>query len=302
MYIEHSPRFQINVLRASSAPSLNSEILRGSRSIAPHVVIQDVVHSAADLDQAAREILTALRIGEVKADVEIDIPNNLVRVTAPSASFPALASVAKAANPLVKVELAQGNLIQPLAPIYGGISLGNCTSGFSLISPAGARVVSTAGHCHIGTQFYQGLQLPWIDYRLRGSWDIGWLSPRTFTPTNQIWNGSAYWSITSIRAAANQLIGDLVCKQGRVTGAQCGTIRAKNLAPNYVVNANPDFIAVGSATMQGHTGDSGGPVWNGPVALGMISGSRAVGSEVQVVYMSAEKVFPATGHHILVTP
>lgn len=54
--------------------------------------------------------------------------------------------------------------------------------------------------------------------------------------------------------------------------------------------------------MAGAPGDSGGPVWSSSVALGVISGGHTVSGEYRVVYMAADRVFPATGHYILVTP
>lgn len=306
LYIEHTPRFQVHVLRSSAHAKSALALIPSAGALAQNIVVHDVSYSMADLEKqagAALAELAQLRQSGVRADLEIDVPENVIKVRVQKGNSldKLLVSMMRSSSNVV---IEEGDLVEPMAPIYGGISLGHCTSGFSLVSPSGVRAVLTAGHCHPQAQFYQQLQLPWGGAKVQGSWDSGWLTPRTFTPTNQIWNGSSYWSITSIRAAGSQMIGDMVCKGGRVTGVQCGYIRAKNLAPGYILNPNPDFIAVGSASMQGQEGDSGGPVWTGPVAIGIISGSRPspTANELQVVYMSADKVYPSTGHYILVTP
>lgn len=303
LYVEHTPRFQVHVLRSSAHAA--SKPLASAGSLARHVVVRDVLYSMDELEGEAKAVLAELRVSGVQADLEIDVQQNAIKLRVPDVAEAAeLSAVVQAKNQRLASNLVieQGALVAPLAPIYGGVSLGNCTSGFGLVNPNGTRAVLTAGHCYPAAQFYQQLQLPWGDYRKQGSWDAGWLTPRSFTPTNQIWNGSSYWSITSIRAWGSQVIGDYVCKGGRVTGVQCGYIRAKNIAPTYVTNPNADFISIGSTSMQGQPGDSGGPVWNGPVAIGIISGGRQVDAEYQVVYMAADRVYPATGHYILVSP
>lgn len=302
MYVEHTPRFQIHVLRAASPGDITSRLESFSSVLAPHLVVRDVVYSWAELERQAGEVLRVLRTSGIQADLEIDIQANAIKLRAPDLT--ALNKGIQAAAPgfAANLILEEAPLIEPLAPIYGGVSLANCTSGFGLVSPGGSRVISTAGHCYPDPQFYQSLQLPWLGHQLQGSWDIGWLSPRTFTPTNQIWNGTNYWSITSIRAAASQLIGDPACKCGHVTDVQCGFIRSKTEAPAFIPGVNADFISVGSSTMAGAPGDSGGPVWSSSVALGVISGGHTVSGEYRVVYMAADRVFPATGHYILVTP
>lgn len=302
MYVEHTPRFQIHILRSSSSGDIASYLSPYLVTLAPHIAVHDVLYSWVTLESQAEETLAALSASDIKADVEIDIHSNGIKLRAPDASALSAEIRAKGLRLPSNIIVEQGSFIEPLVPIYGGMSLGHCTSGFGLVRPDGARAISTAGHCHPNPQYYQGSQLPWLGYQTQGSWDIGWLSPRSFTPTNQINNGTDYWSITSIRAAGSQLIGDVACKNGRVTAVQCGFIRSKAIAPSYLLNPNADFIALGSTSMRGAQGDSGGPVWSASIALGVISGGYTAGGEYRVVYMAADRVFPATGYYILVTP
>lgn len=301
LYIEHQPAFKIHVLRSGPSGDLKSLSTGPLAPLAPHLVVTDVVYSMNDLQEQAAAALHAFRQAGVKADLDIDVKSNSIRVSSPDKS-----TLVDRLNKTVSsfprnIYFVEAPLSIPLF-IPGGVSLGNCTSGFGLINPSGTRAISTAGHCHNAPQFYGGLQLPLGIYKAEGEWDVAWYSPRTFTPTNQIWNGTDYLSITSIRASGSQTIGEVVCKQGRLTGTQCGYIRSKTIAPNYLYKPSPTFIALGSSSMLGQQGDSGGPVWRTTIAYGMISGLRVQGGENQIVYMSADRVFPAIGYYILVTP
>ncbi|HEU5270682.1 MAG TPA: S1 family peptidase, partial [Jatrophihabitans sp.] len=58
-------------------------------------------------------------------------------------------------------------------------------------------------------------------------------------------------------------------RSGRTTGWRCGTIQAKNVTVNYAQGA---VYGMTQSNACAEGGDSGGPLFNGTIALGLTSG------------------------------
>jgi hypothetical protein len=153
--------------------------------------------------------------------------------------------------------------------IIGGLALSNsCTSGFTVHELDGTRGITTAGHC-TNTVVYQGTNLPMIDEQFTGNTDAQWHFTPNIADPNQIRVSSdgTRRDITSVRNFADMMVGDQICKYGRVTLYDCGVIDALNESGGecqggvYVKNTGGDL-------MDG--GDSGGPVFKNNRAWGLM--------------------------------
>lgn len=107
---------------------------------------------------------------------------------------------------------------------------------------------------------------------------------------NKIYKGDGvYLLITGKKSRANQPIGSFVCKSGIATNKTCGTIQTIYYAPAYVPNSQPTFITIQNQyclePMADH-GDSGGPVWIGSDAWGIVSGLRSTSCQ-EAIYMAS---------------
>lgn len=80
---------------------------------------------------------------------------------------------------------------------------------------------------------------------------------------------------------STSLVGATRCKFGQTTGADCGYITSVSYQPGYIPSANATFVVVHGATDMASPGDSGGPVYAGQVAYGIVSG---VLNDVDLIY------------------
>lgn len=167
------------------------------------------------------------------------------------------------------VVVVQASLPTAAAEIYGGQSISNgCTTGFSVQQTNGSiQGVSTAGHCDDVASF-SGTILPWQDGQHDHSVDAQWHQTPGFQDPNKIKVNSsgATRDVTSRMNRSNMMVNDVVCKFGRITLYDCGTIDDTSFEPSNdcVPQSNATFIYVNNnADDLAEVGDSGGPVFHG---------------------------------------
>lgn len=308
----HQPDFKIIVNLTQARGDFVQELLVGRYvPLRRFITFRLVKSSLVDLEKAQLEAGALAKNAFVRFESDIDVPNNAVKVKLDSSNPKSKKIESQLLSQGVKVVL-DTDFIQPLAgSITGGLSLTECTSGFGVIRPGdNVRGVTTAAHCGNTSQFYQGVQLPWVDGKYEGSWDVQWHTTPSFTPTNLVrfnYLDQPYeMRITSLKARGSQAIGEYTCKQGRVTNYACGYIRSKSVWPAAIPNSNPTFMSVSSSTMSGIGGDSGGSVFHSNAAYGTIHGldpePDPVTGDPVLVYMPADEIARALGVYILVTP
>ena len=176
-------------------------------------------------------------------------------------------------------------------PLRGGVSLtrdtfsihvvGECSVGFKAEGNSyGNRFILTAGHC---TNAFS----KWGSEDATGAFHaIGSVEESTFPGGD--WskikaNGSTYWDWTpwpsqvahywedqerAINSEAWSYVGQYVCHSGTSTGTSCGNVQAVGITASYGVNNLTEVRQVCAAE-----GDSGGPVFAGNTALGLMSGA-----------------------------
>ncbi|ROU05437.1 S1 family peptidase [Lysobacter enzymogenes] len=175
----------------------------------------------------------------------------------------------------VRIEHSPGKL-QTTANIVGGIeySINNaslCSVGFSVTRGATKGFV-TAGHCGTVNSVARigGAQVGTFAARVFPGNDRAWVSltsAQTLLP--RVVNGGSY---VTVRGSAEAAVGAAVCRSGRTTGYQCGTITAKNVTANYAEGAVRG-LTQGNACMG--RGDSGGSwITSAGQAQGVMSGGN----------------------------
>lgn len=153
--------------------------------------------------------------------------------------------------------------------IFGGGGI-RCTAGFNVRSGS-TYYILTAGHCTsvattwrtadgtvIGTT--TGSSFPGNDFGL-----IRYVNGGLAEGTVNLYNGS---SRDMIRAAT-PTIGQTVQRSGPTTGVRSGTVTALNATVNFAEGSVSGLIRT---TVCSEPGDSGGPLFSGNTAHGILSG------------------------------
>ncbi|NNG51043.1 hypothetical protein HKX05_06580 [Sphingomonas sanguinis] len=171
-----------------------------------------------------------------------------------------------------------------------------CTSGF-VVRRGGEDAVVTAAHCPD--------DLSWIDangtahpLHFQGQWGWGYqdvqvnVSPTPLLPL--FWSDTAKTvtrRVVGARARASTRAGDIVCHRGERTGYSCAEVWMPDFAPAGDLcggGCTPTWVAVRGPTCR--SGDSGGPVFLGGTAYGIVKGGsyRGDGSCAFYYYMSLD--------------
>jgi streptogrisin D len=165
-----------------------------------------------------------------------------------------------------------GTRISGADPIYSGGS--RCSLGFNVRNSAGTYFFLTAGHCtNIGSTWYAnssnttilgsrtGTSFPGNDYGI-----VRYTNTSIPKPGNVNLHNGTYRDITG---AGNPPPGQPVCVSGPVGGYRCGTIISVNNTVNYPQGT---VYGLGRINLCSYPGDSGGPVFSGTIAVGIVSG------------------------------
>jgi DNA-binding beta-propeller fold protein YncE/phosphodiesterase/alkaline phosphatase D-like protein len=202
------------------------------------------------------------------------------------------------------------------AGVYLGMSGGNehCTAGFKAIGNVyGNRFMLTAGHCGVA----------WLDWESRDSTNtshyVGHVDSGAATYPGGDWaavrvNGYGKWWEESypswpsvvvywggeqnipIQTESASYLGEYVCHSGTESGSSCGYVTAFDKTQSY--GGDPPvyhLTEVSGSSFVAIPGDSGGPVWAGNTALGILSGAVAAGQIHSAYYAEVTEAADALG-------
>ncbi len=246
----------------------------GSRQDTAGQLVVPVTDSAAAvtraLDKFARIPGTAWaidpRTGQVVVSLDQTVTGaKLARVTAVVSRF----------GGAVRLERVAGTLTPKIAggdPVYGGGS--SCTLGFNVRNSSNVYYFLTAGHCtNLATTWYAnspnttvlgtrtGTSFPGNDYGIVQYTNTAIAHPGVVN----LCNGSSQ-DITSVGTA---YVGEPVKYVSCRTGLRSGTVTALNATVNYAQGSVYGLI---KTNVCAEGGDSGGPLFDGAKALGLLSG------------------------------
>ncbi|MEU6603233.1 S1 family peptidase [Streptomyces flaveolus] len=276
-YDAHADSVVVNVTNEAAA-----RIVRAAGATA-----RLVENSTAELDRAGQAVRSADIAGTAwSAD---PTANKLVVKADSSVSAAELNKISSATRSYadaVTVERVAGTISRRLAggdAIYSGPY--RCSLGFNVVKDS-TYYFLTAGHCaEVGSTWYAnssltsvlgsvtGYSFPGNDYAL-----VRYSSSSASHPgTVDLYNGATQ----DITSAANAFVGESVRRSGSTTGLHSGTVLALNTTVNY---GNGDIVSglIETNVCADH-GDSGGPLFDGTKALGLLSGGSgdcSVGGEM----------------------
>jgi len=268
-----------------------------ARSVGGDIEIRSVRHSKAELE-AAKDRLDALLARGAKAPAGVhgwyvDLPSNTVVVAIGKGKLDvAIDLVARSGADARTVRFVTEEEAPKLhMALKGGFGylrnpgdgyLYACSIGFNVTQNGSPGYVS-AGHCgdtgeaayyepsqwslgvKIGT--FAGSNFP--NPGQTGN-DYSWVrvdAGHTLTPTVYGWGGGD----ATVHGSTSAAVGAAVCRSGRTTGWECGTIEAKNQTVNY--SSGETILNLTRTTACSEGGDSGGSFITGPgQAQGVLSG------------------------------
>lgn len=196
-------------------------------------------HSLADLTEGQARIRDTIYNEHPAMGMWVDVKTGTVTlVGTDDISAAELGSLSE----LARVPVVQGirGEVRP-DHTYGGHRVGSCTTAFSSYDAVyGTTGVLTAGHCAGGSgsqlDYYQGGGLPSYKATLGGkrydaNQDFAWYTtPHVEYPL--FYDGSNYRDVLGTRSRAT-MVGNLVCKYGRVTSFSCGFVDTIHYDPGF---------------------------------------------------------------------
>jgi len=157
---------------------------------------------------------------------------------------------------------------------------GLCTAGFA-VTDGQRDAIATAAHCPDEMSYRDSAgalhPLPFL-----GHWGLGYhdvqinLSPEPLAPRfYSDRRAGALRPLESWRNLAGIRAGDFVCHWGETSGYSCGEVQLTDYAPPGALcggPCTPMWVTVAGAACQ--PGDSGGPVFVGTIAVGIMKGAN----------------------------
>ncbi|HEX3649184.1 MAG TPA: S1 family peptidase [Pseudonocardiaceae bacterium] len=208
----------------------------------------------------------------------------VARLTAVAERFGDAVRIVHTASPLTEQGLldpADGDGV-----LLGGDPMSDskiiCSAGF-VVDRGGREFVLTAGHCTAGLPAWQGVgpsvvsEFPGTDYGLIRD------DQANVAGDVDMYDGTAQ-PITTVGAAA---VGERVCASGQTTQVSCGQVTAVDETVDY----GDGVVVRGLIATNVHTdhGDSGGPLFDGSIGLGVVSGGDGAVDYFQPIAPVLEK-------------
>ncbi|MFD1788332.1 hypothetical protein ACFSC3_12195 [Sphingomonas floccifaciens] len=309
--IEHRPDFRIIVRLTGTDPVPDRSVDLGGKRVA--IVFQTgaattrtgLVQAIASYQSTIRDSLLAppglgvdMRTGELVAvvsrrDIEREGADALRARLAALTRVPVRLRVVD--QPVLDLgSIAGGTRMTGTRP--GDAHRYLCTAGFAVTD--GVRsALATAAHCPdtltVRDPAGQNVDLPFVGQWGWGNQDVqinltpGTLTPEFFVDTAR----TISRPVTGARGRAGLRAGDVVCHRGERTGYSCSVIELTDFAPAGDLCGGaclPTWTTVAGPSCKG--GDSGGPVFLGTTAYGLLKGGsyRADGSCAFWFFMSTD--------------
>jgi len=275
LWIEHKPTHRVIVQFVRDGEALMARYLANPafERLESIVEVRQVRYSLVDLqvDQSKLAELGA----ELEFATSINVVENRIDLMPTSKTDRARLGAAVLAETVwIDPHDSAGG---PVVNIYGGLNFNStenlCTTGFGIWeNDLAIRAITTAGHCG-NTATVNGLDVPLIAEHYYGNDDAQSHRAPGQTVKNWVKDNDGTRSITSRTSRTSQPIGGLVCKYGRSTGYTCGTLGSKNFCAFWIPGGTCTFMEAtpGGGPDMVNPGDSGGPVYSGSSAYGLVA-------------------------------
>jgi hypothetical protein len=293
--IEHSPDYRIVVLLTGSEPVAPQTIFAGGMAVpvlfrTGATATHDQLVAAIQEHQAAIRRLVPNssgmgvdpRSGELVLQMLTHNAERLGGAEALDRELEALTGVPVRVRVLdqadVNSDIEGGSRLEGVEPVDGRRYA--CTTGF-IVTNGIFTGVTTAAHCPDELTYFDpsGEQIP---LSFAGGWgsrhqDVQiHISERAQRPLFYADSRrTALRTLTGARSVTSTRGGEAVCRRGERTGYSCSEVELIAYAPPGDLcggPCTPTWVAVAGPTCRG--GDSGGPVFSGTIAFGIIKGGN----------------------------
>ena len=299
--IEHSPVYRIVVLLTGEEPVAEQNVFAGGMNV-PIVFRTGAGATREQLIGAIRAHQAAItsryprargmgvdgRTGELVLMIEPADAASYGGVEAMDAGLEALTGVPvrvrvlgqAVQEPILETDLSieGGARVEGIDPANGRRYA--CTTGFVVTDGARTGVV-TAAHCPDLLTYY-GKDGSRTELGFVGQWGARYqdvqvhvgaeaAQPLFYADTAK----SALRRLTRWRNRESTRVGDALCRRGETTGYSCALVELTDYAPPGDLCAGPCepvWVTVTGPSCRG--GDSGGPIFNGTVAFGIVKGGN----------------------------
>jgi hypothetical protein len=260
-----------------------------------------------DLLEALVRTDTYLSSNSLEMSLGLDVKTGTIRITSPAPLSTAETSAIQAVA-AVQVGFAVDSATPSLLHTYGGRKVtasgggsALCTTGLTVRhTGTGVQGVTTAGHCgNTGLAYYDtstnnyGLTL--YGERYDDDQDAQWMVNTSHAVFAKVYTGFAYISVTSVAPNLSGWVGDYVCHYGITSGYSCGVITDVHFDPGNLCGPTgtsdcfPSWVKAvepaGPDELRCDYGDSGGPIFNGGVAYGILKGGFNVPACDSIFFM-----------------
>lgn len=173
-----------------------------------------------------------------------------------------------------------------------------CTSGF-VVTDGARSALSTAAHCPDTLRFV-GLDRRQTPLTMIGAWGAGHQDVQLHSaevplqPTFHADDEARMRAVDSWRRRASTRAGDFVCHRGQRSGYSCALVQFVDYAPPGELCAGPcpaTWVAVSGPACS--RGDSGGPVFVGSTAFGLVKGASSADGACKLYYYMSTDYLPA---------
>ncbi len=235
-----------------------------------------------------------------------DVPVRLAPADAPDGVLQGEAASLPAGAPPAGSFVPGGSRVVGPDPVNGRRYI--CTTGFA-VSDGTRTAIVTAAHCpdqleHIAPDGTR-VPLPFV-----GQW--GWGFQDVQVNTSPLADRPLFFAdaarrelrqVEAQRGRAGTRVGDLVCHRGERSGYSCARVLMTDFAPSGDLCGGaclPQWIAVAGPGCRG--GDSGGPIFIGTTAIGLLKGSSTRGDQSCGFYYYMPLDYLPEGWRLLVSP
>lgn len=290
--VEHQPDYRIVVLLTGTEPVADRKLIAGGM-VVPIVFRTGAVATRDELLAAIVRHQSAIRAAfRTPPGMGVDARTGHLVVLARSAiQDPMALETELGALTGVPVRIRQSGSRTSDLSLKGGTRLVGtdpadgrtyaCTTGFVVTDGTRTGIV-TAAHCPDAINYTDpegGAQVP---LEMIGAWGaryqdvqvhVGGLIERSLFYVDP--ERRALRELTSWRNRASTRVGDAVCRRGQTSGYSCSQVELVDYAPPGDLCAGPcDPVWVAVAGPVCRSGDSGGPIFNGTVAFGIVKGGQ----------------------------
>lgn len=306
--LEHRPAFRISVLLTGDTPVPTRTIAAGGMQI-PVMFVTGATATRERVAAALRANQSAIRammprppglgIDERTGRLVVTMPGSAVERMGPDLpsrleEMTGVPVEVRASDRETNLAVEGGSRVEGIDPASGRRHA--CTTGF-VVSDGARTGIATAAHCPDDLS-YVDPQRGRIPLGFVGQWGWGYrdvqihlaeeaLKPLFYADAAK----TLARPVTSWRNRASTRAGDVVCHRGESTGYSCAEVELTEFAPPGDLcggQCEPLWVTVAGPSCRG--GDSGGPVFSGTVAFGLLKGGsyRADGTCNHYYYMSTD--------------